>query len=79
LAALPVAVAISAVVVFAQLQVSLVARALGVAIARRRRSTVAAFEQHRLFKAEVHTLPVETLADQIPHHVSTLVAVECRV
>jgi hypothetical protein len=57
------AVAISAGVAFAQLQVSLVARALGAAIARRRRSTVAAFEQHRIFVAVVHTLPGEIIAD----------------
>ena len=73
------AVAISAVVVFAQLQVSLVARVSGAAIARRQRSTVVAFEQHRLFVAVVHTLPGEILADQAAHHVSTTVAVQCPV
>ena len=58
-----VAVAISAVVAFAQLQVSLVARVSGTAIARRQRSTVVAFDQHRLFVVVVHTLPGEILAD----------------
>jgi len=43
-AAVALAVAISAVVAFAQLQVSMVARVSGAAIARRRRSTVVAFE-----------------------------------
>ena len=79
LAALPAAVAISAVVAFAQLQVSLVARVSGAAIARRQRSTVVAFEQHRLFIAMVHTLPGEILADQAAHQVSIMVAVECPV
>jgi hypothetical protein len=78
-AAVALAVAISAVVASAQLQVSLVARVSGAAIARRQRSTVAAFEQHRLFVAVVHTLPGEMLADQAAHHVSTMVAVECPV
>lgn len=81
LAALPAAVAlavvISAVVAFAQLQVSLVARVSGAAIARRQRSTVVAFEQHRLCVAVAHTLPGEILANQAAHHVSTMVAVEC--
>ena len=77
--AVALAVAISAVVAFAQLQVSLVARISGAAIARRQRSTVVAFERHRLFVAVVHTLPGEILADQAAHHVSTIVAVECPV
>jgi hypothetical protein len=38
--------------------------------------TVAAFEQHRLFVAVVHTLPGELLADQASHHVFTMVAVQ---
>jgi hypothetical protein len=62
-AAITLAVAISAVVAFAQLQVSLVARVSAAAIARRRRSTVVVFEQHRPFVAVVHTLPGEILAD----------------
>ena len=73
------AVAISAVVAFAQLQVSMVARVSGAAIARRQRSTVVAFDQHRLFVAVVHTLPGEILADLTARHVSTMVAVECRM
>ena len=67
------------VVAFAQLQVSLVARVSGVAIARRQRSTAAVFEQRRLFIATVHTLPGEILADQAAHQVSPMVAVECPV
>ena len=67
-AAVALAVTISAVVAFAQLQVSLAAHALGAAIARR-----------RLFVAVVHTLPGELLANQAAHHVFTMVAVECPV
>ena len=62
-AAVALAVAISAVVAFAQLQVSPVAHVSGAAIAQRQRSTVVAFEQHRLFVAVVHTLPGEIIAD----------------
>ena len=76
LLALPVAVAISTVAAFAQLQVSLVVRASGAAIARRQRYTVAAFEGHPLSVATVHTLPAEIVADQAAPYVPTMVAAE---
>jgi hypothetical protein len=45
------------------------------ALAPRRVSTAAAFEQHRL--SEGHTLPVEVSADQVSHLDSIMVVIAC--
>ena len=51
------------------------ADSLVAALAPRRVSTAAAFEQHRL--SEGHTLPVEVSADQVSHLDSIMVVLAC--
>ena len=55
----------------------LAAATLAAALALRQRFTVAAFEQRRL--SEVHTLPAEVSADQLPRLDPTIAALECQL
>jgi hypothetical protein len=66
-----------AVVAAAFLAAAVAAASLAAALALRQRFTVAAFEQRRL--SEVHTLPAEVSADQLPRLDPTIAALECQL